>query len=187
MIHGSCLCGAVSYEFEAPTEHFVLCHCRRCKKSSGSAFVAGMIVSGLRFLSGDELIRSYEAPILVMPPNYRRDFCGNCGSPVPAPMGDARLYGVPAGTVDGELGTHPKEHVWVNLEADWEQGIDALPRLTEAQFVLDRVRKHDLAGGENAADGYRFIIDRYADDETESSVVAVAQDRLRELQSPDSG
>jgi hypothetical protein len=61
MIKGSCLCGVVTYEFETATENFVLCHCNRCKKASGSAFTAGMMASGLKFLSGEELISYYEA------------------------------------------------------------------------------------------------------------------------------
>ena len=92
---------------------------------------------------------------------------------------------VPAGSLDEDPHVSPTEHVWVNLEANWEKSIHTLPRLTEAQFVLDRVKKHDRAGGENAADLYRFVIDRYADDESEAAIVAAAQERLEELQNPD--
>ena len=181
MIGGSCLCGAITYEFETATGDFVLCHCNRCKKASGSAFVAGVSVSGLSFLSGEELIHSYEAPILVTPPNYRRDFCSRCGSPVPAPAGEEGKSAVPAGSLDADPGVAPREHVWVNCEAPWERGINELPRLTEAQFVLDRVQAHELAGGENIPDLYRFIVERYSDASSEAEVVAAAKQRLEEL------
>jgi len=179
MIKGSCLCGAVRYEFEAPTENFVLCHCNRCKKASGSAFAAGMSVTGLRFLAGEDLIGSYEAPLLVMPPKYRRDFCTRCGSPVASPTHEAGVHVVWAGSLDDDPGVFPCEHVWVDCERPWEQGINALPRLTEAQFVLDRVQKHERAGGENIQELYKFIVERYAEDDPE--VAAAAKRRLSEL------
>jgi hypothetical protein len=140
-----------------------------------------MVASGLKFLSGENLISSYEAPILVIPPKYRRDFCANCGSPVPWPAPEQGLYVVPAGTLDADPGALPREHVWVDCEVAWEKGIEHLPRLTEAQFVLDRVRSSDEAGADNVVDQYRFIVERYADNETEAAVVASARTRLAEL------
>jgi hypothetical protein len=187
MIRGSCLCGAVTYEFQAPTEIFVLCHCNRCKKASGSAFAAGMTVSGLKFLSGEELISCYEAPLLVMPPRYRRDFCSACGSPVPSPTQHPGVYAVSAGSLDDDPGVSPQEHVWVNCEAPWEQGINALPRLTEAQFVLDRVRRHEREGGENMHKLYEFIVERYSGKIEDSEVVAAARKRLSEIGPEESG
>ena len=180
MIGGSCLCGRVSYEFEAPTDHFVLCHCNRCKKSSGSAFLAGLIVSGLKFHSGAELIKSYEAPILLNPPKYRRDFCENCGSPVPSPFSEGNLHIVPAGTLDSDPGVEPTEHVWVDCEAPWELRIMELPRLTEAEFVLARVRDLEKSGAPDVAEHYRFIIEHYADDESAEGTVTSARARLSE-------
>ena len=186
MIKGSCLCGAVTFEFQAPTKNFVLCHCNRCKKASGSAFSAGIMVSGLNFLSGEELINSYEAPLLVMPPKYRRDFCTECGSPVPSPTHESGIHAVWAGSLDDDAGVSPSEHVWVNCEAPWELGIDALPRLTEAQFVLDRVQRHERVGGENIRELYTFIVDRYAANIEDSEVVETANRRLSEFPSDES-
>ena len=187
MTKGSCLCGAVTYEFEAPAEIFVLCHCNRCKKATGSAFAAGMTVSGLKFLSGEDLINSYEAPLLVMPPQYRREFCRNCGSPVPSATQEPGIYAVPAGSLDDDPGVSPREHVWVNCEAPWEQDINALPRLTEAQFVLDRVQRHEREAGEKAHELYNFIVERYADNIEDHEVVEAAKQRLAELRSEASG
>ena len=175
------MCGRVSYEFEAPTEHFVLCHCNRCKKSSGAAFAAGLIVSGLAFLTGEEFIKQYEAPILVTPPKYRRDFCAICGSPVPSPLAEGDLHVVPAGTLDSDPGVEPREHVWVDCETPWEARINELPRLTEADFALARARELDGSGAQNIAEHYRFIIERYGKDEAAGAVVTSARSRLAEL------
>ena len=85
MIHGSCLCGAVQFEINRAAGPFELCHCSRCRKSSGSAFVAaiGVQAEDFRLISGRDLIMNYEAPILDRPPAYRTAFCRRCGSPVP--------------------------------------------------------------------------------------------------------
>ena len=76
MIRGSCLCGGVQFEIAQAVGPFELCHCGRCRKFSGSAFVAGLGVmrDDFRLLQGHELIRTYEAPIRENPPAYRRCF-----------------------------------------------------------------------------------------------------------------
>ena len=37
---GSCLCGGVRYELDVPLTEISVCHCRMCRKASGTAFVA---------------------------------------------------------------------------------------------------------------------------------------------------
>ncbi len=73
MIKGSCLCGGVRFEIERAVGPFELCHCRRCRKATGSAFFSGMYVptEDFRLVEGKELITTYEAPILREPPAYR--------------------------------------------------------------------------------------------------------------------
>ena len=91
VIRGSCLCGSVEFAIERVVGPFELCHCPRCRKASGSAFVAavGVQAAGFRLLAGADLIRTYEAPIRERPPAYRVAFCVRCGSPVPDPPKDA--------------------------------------------------------------------------------------------------
>ena len=143
MIRGSCLCGSVTYELEEAGELFVLCHCHRCKKHSGSAFLAGLLGYGVRFVSGEELVSSYEAPILVRPPAYRRDFCSRCGSALPAPvlLPDREAFIVPAGSLDDDPQVRPLQHVWIDCESPWEANIHDLPRLTEAEVLRERARE----------------------------------------------
>src|SRR5437867_12620161 len=106
MIKGSCLCGGVRFEIDRATGPFELCHCHRCRKASGSAFVAGLGVrtEDFRLLAGQELITTYEAPILERPPPYRTSFCSRCGSPVPNPEPGSAWFEVPAGLLDGDPG-----------------------------------------------------------------------------------
>ena len=76
MIRGSCLCGGVRFEIAQASGPFELCHCSRCRKASGSAFVSGLGVrrEHFRFIEGEELIRTYEAPVRESPPPYRTNF-----------------------------------------------------------------------------------------------------------------
>ena len=157
MVRGSCLCGDVTFEYEAPASPFQFCHCRRCRKASGSLF-AGYTVRGLEFLTGADRIGSYEAPILHAPPAYRRDFCTRCGSPLPWPTGEADVYALPAGALDEDPGLRPERHVWVNQQAPWLQFNDDLARFTDAQFLLHWLREWEEAHGECPVAGYEFIL-----------------------------
>ena len=65
MIAGTCLCGGVQFEIARTVGPFELCHCRRCRKATGSAFAAmvGVRTSDFRLIAGAELIATYDAPI----------------------------------------------------------------------------------------------------------------------------
>ena len=103
MIGGGCLCGGVRFEIARAVGPFELCHCSRCRKASGSAFVPWLSVlrEDFRLLQGEELIRRYEAPLRVRPPPYRTSFCGRCGSPVPDTKSEASWLEVHAGSQVG--------------------------------------------------------------------------------------
>ena len=150
MIRGSCLCGGIRFELRRAVGPFELCHCRRCRKVSGSAFVAGLGVQteDYRLLEGKELIRSYEAPIRERPPAYRTSFCGRCGSPVPNPSPDSTWFELPAGLLeDGLLEVAPElrpdRHIFVEFKAPWFEIRDGKPQLD--QQALARFRRESKA------------------------------------------
>jgi hypothetical protein len=70
---GACLCGGVRFEIDRAVGPFELCHCGRCRKTSGSAFFAaiGVRAEDYRLLAGAELIRRFELPLVEHPPPYR--------------------------------------------------------------------------------------------------------------------
>jgi hypothetical protein len=142
MIRGSCLCGDVEFEVEQVVGPFELCHCNRCRKTSGSAFMAavGVRAAGFRFVRGSELIRTYEAPVLREPPAYRTAFCPRCGSPVPDPEISSDWFEVPAGALDADPGRRPERHIFTHLKSPWFTITDGLPELDLAQLeALRRV------------------------------------------------
>jgi hypothetical protein len=145
MLTGSCLCGGVRFEIARAVGPFELCHCRRCRKASGSAFAAmvGVRTRDFRLIEGAELVTAYDAPILEKPPPYRVSFCRRCGSPVPNPDPGAEWFEVPAGLLDGDPDVRPDKHIFVDLKAPWYELADPLPRLDAAALRSLRASSPD--------------------------------------------
>lgn len=141
-MHGSCLCGGVRFELDRAVGPFELCHCSRCRKTSGSAFVAGLgvRVEDFHLRAGAELVRRYEAPIVEQPPPYRVAFCSRCGSPVPDPPPGATWFEIPAGLLDDDPELRPDRHIFVECKSPWFPISGALPQLTKAQLIELRKR-----------------------------------------------
>ena len=142
MIAGGCLCGGVRFEITRAVGPFELCHCPRCRKVSGSAFVSGLgvRVEDFQLVSGAELIHTFEAPIRERPPAYRVAFCSRCGSPVPDPPAGAEWFEVPAGLLEDDPQLRPDKHIFVECKSSWYEIADALRQLTKAELV--ELRKH---------------------------------------------
>jgi hypothetical protein len=97
--------------------------------------------SAFRLLSGRELIKTYDAPILNAPPAYRSCFCIRCGSPVPDPSSDGPFIEIAAGTLDEDPLVMPDKHIFVEKKAAWHTIADALPQLDEAALREYRARR----------------------------------------------
>jgi hypothetical protein len=140
MIRGSCLCGSVRFEMDRVVGPFELCHCKRCRKASGSAFMAGLGVrrDEFRFVSGRDLITAYEAPIVESPPAYRVCFCNKCGSCVPDPDVDSEWFEIAAGLLDDDPQLQPDKHIFVDHKATWFEITDDLPQLDKKALLKHR-------------------------------------------------
>ena len=139
-IHGSCLCGGVTFEFDRADGPFEICHCSRCRKVSGAIGLPEITVKKehFRLLSGAELIQSWSAPILYSPPPYTVTFCSRCGSPVPFATEDAEELGIPAGLLDGDPGVKPDKHIYVEHTPAWDAITDDLPTFTRTEIHKHR-------------------------------------------------
>jgi hypothetical protein len=144
MIHGSCFCGCVSFEFTRAIGPFELCHCNRCRKASGSAFFAWLLVprEDFKFLQGHDLIKSFEAPVREAPPAYSTNFCSRCGSPVPNAFRESPYIEVPAGLLDDDPLIRPDRHIFVDVKSPWFKIGDDLPQLD--RVALRRLRNAQL-------------------------------------------
>lgn len=123
---GGCLCGAVRFTVTGDFAHFVLCHCARCRKGSGSAHAANLFAPGarLQWVSGEDHVCRFALPET----RHLRQFCGRCGSPVPSSQPEAGAIVVPAGALDGPAPIAPSLHIFCADRAAWEDGMAAAPR-----------------------------------------------------------
>jgi hypothetical protein len=137
VIGGSCLCGGVRFEIDRAVGPFELCHCTRCRKVSGSAFVAGLGVrtADFRLLAGQDLVRRFELPVVEHPPGYRTAFCGRCGSPVPDPPAGEPWFEIPAGLLEGDPAIHPDRHIFVEHRPAWSPARGTLPDFTKRELI----------------------------------------------------
>jgi hypothetical protein len=123
-VRGSCLCRDVAFQVDTPFETMVHCHCSMCRKAHGAAFATGVATAakGLRWSGGTGAIRRRESS-----PGTVRAFCGRCGSCVPDPLAEERVF-VPAGLLDDDPGLRPEAHIFVGSKAPWHEIADDLPR-----------------------------------------------------------
>lgn len=123
-IQGSCLCGAVTYQITGVIGPAGNCHCPMCRKSHGAAFVTWAFVHPDQFqwTAGEEFVERYESS-----PGKERCFCRKCGSPLVL-VDSGKISEVVLGTVDGDPGVRPGEHIFVGSKAPWYEITDALPQ-----------------------------------------------------------
>ncbi len=119
MATGKCLCGGVSFEVEGDIEHMHHCHCSMCRKAHGASFAtyADVPVERFRWISGSDLIVGYASSEFL-----ERRFCKICGSVVPDGEGDT--VSVPAGMLEGDIGSSEIEHILVTSKAPWHTIVD---------------------------------------------------------------
>lgn len=146
MLQGSCLCRAVAFEVSGAPNSFELCHCNRCRKATGSAFIPALRVrrEQVKFLQGEDMISTYDAPILYAEPAYRSCFCKRCGSPVPDPSYRTAEVEVPAGVLDTECPFRPERHIFVEYRVPWFNITDGLPQFDKAALAALRRARHDV-------------------------------------------
>ncbi len=117
---GSCLCGEVHYEITGSLGVFQYCHCSRCRKFTGSAYAANIIVAPDQFewLKGEEWLGRYEVPDAH---HFATSFCTQCGSSLPWQAQSGKAVIIPAGTLDDDPDIRPFQNIFYGSKADWYQ------------------------------------------------------------------
>ena len=129
MYKGSCLCGKIQYRINSELSDFAYCHCRSCRKTSGTAHGSNAGVDRRHFdLSDPEgLLREYESS-----PGKFRTFCSDCGSPIFAYLVATRdLVRVRLGSLDTPFDKQAKAHTFVGEKALWHCIEGNLPQFSE--------------------------------------------------------
>ena len=135
-IRGRCLCGKVRYQFEGPIRVFQYCHCSRCRKITGSAHAANIIIDPPHFewLSGEAYIGRFELPEAK---HFATSFCQHCGSSLPWLTKSGKAMIIPAGSLDDDPAAKPVHNIYYAdrapwyVEADSLKKFDALPTKTK--------------------------------------------------------
>lgn len=126
MIHGSCLCRSVQYEYAGDFGTITVCHCSDCRKAQGTNNVIAAPVNATQFhwMQGQELIVEYESS-----PGKKRAFCGQCGTPLYSRREDLPdVLRLRMGSIDSSIDATPVAHIYAaNLPA-WAQLDDRWPR-----------------------------------------------------------
>src|SRR5690349_17039254 len=78
-VHGSCHCGAITYEADVDPDLVGVCNCTDCQKLTGSAFRVSVPSTDFRVLTGrpKTYVKTADSG------NKRRHaFCPSCGAPI---------------------------------------------------------------------------------------------------------
>lgn len=123
-VHGSCYCGAVTFEAELPSRFCAHCHCNNCRRAQGAAFVTwvGFMRKQVK-ISGDTLTG------YITETGATRSFCSRCGTSLfyESPRWEGEIHIVRA-NIEGDLDREPGGHVYVDHKAPWFEITDELPQ-----------------------------------------------------------
>ncbi len=127
---GSCLCGAVVFEYDGAPTHMLNCHCSRCRRQMGAAHATMLFVphGAFRWLAGEQEVTVYRLPEAKV---KGAAFCRHCGSQV-ARWRDADFMQIPAGCLDDDPGARPTANIFVASKAAWSALDERLPGFAAA-------------------------------------------------------
>jgi len=124
-ISGGCLCGAVRYRIFGKADGTCHCHCKSCRKSTGSAMVTWTTVAKKHF----ELI---SGTLVAYPSSDKgnRLFCADCGSHIAFENTEYPDYlDITVGTLDEPGKIPPERHIWTSLKIKWVEVDNHLPKI----------------------------------------------------------
>ena len=120
---GGCACGAVRCRAAGKPKWVAHCHCRDCRRNTGTALVtwAGFPAERFAFEGAPQAFHSS--------PGVVRRFCAACGTPLTYESarwpGEIHLL---VGTLDDPAALTPAAHVYVAHQVPWLKLADGLPR-----------------------------------------------------------
>lgn len=124
---GSCLCRKVSFKIVGSFESFFLCHCKRCRKGTGSAHGANLFSKSatIAWIKGKEEVKTYR----VIETLHERSFCQECGSALPTIQTNGDLLVVPAGSLDSSIDIQPSARIFYASRAEWDKDLDCVQKI----------------------------------------------------------
>lgn len=133
--YGSCLCKSIKFKVVGTFESFYLCHCKYCRKDSGSSHAANLFSSNaeLFWLQGEDQVKRFE----FRDTKHVKSFCGICGSALPNLQMDNTLLVVPAGRLDVDLDKKADGHIFISNKANWDEDLARVKRFDGLPIMED--------------------------------------------------
>ena len=127
---GACLCGAVRFSATLPSKWVAHCHCTRCQRAHGAAFVTG---AGFDAAAVDIHDPAGRLVWHAGEGGARRGNCAACGSPMffASPRWAGELHIARALFLD-PLDREPMAHVFAATAVSWVTLGDALSRVHDS-------------------------------------------------------
>jgi hypothetical protein len=126
-IEGSCHCGQITFEAEAETTKFGICHCSECQTLTGTAFNTALPISAAKFvlLSGEP--KTYLKTAEQSGRKVLRAFCGDCGSPIYRhSLLDPSILRIAVGSIKQRKALTPVRQIWKCSALPWVDSIGSL-------------------------------------------------------------
>lgn len=120
---GSCLCGSVQFEIDAPIRPVVSCYCSECRKTSGNYVSATRVPDSQFNLLKSEGLHWYENDLA------QRGFCAECGSNLFwRGKPENGHVSVMAGCLEPKNGLKVEAHIYVADKSDFHEIPDSAPQ-----------------------------------------------------------
>ena len=125
---GRCNCGRVAFKITGKVGPVGQCHCSKCRRASGTDGNAVFYTSfsSLAFLSGEGEVSTFDND------GWIHTFCSECGSPTPHTDAAKKIWFVPAGLMNGDIGHEGyAAHIHVGSKAPWVKITDDAPQFNK--------------------------------------------------------
>ena len=124
-LKGGCNCQHITYVIETISGKLFNCHCTICQKASASAFIPWAItdIKYFRWITGEDRIKSFQSS-----PDFKRNFCPDCGSQLPVIDEKHQKAYIPAGTIDPPFNKPVDGHWYIRSRPDWHKIGDDAPQ-----------------------------------------------------------
>ena len=126
LVHGSCFCGAIQFEFVLPTLFCGHCHCSMCRRMHGAGYVTWIGVSTPQFslTAGQD-----QLSVFVSSAHGKRSFCNTCGSSLFCQSSrHPEVMDIVLANLHDAIDRAPQAHYYFSDRADWTTIGDTLPR-----------------------------------------------------------
>ena len=122
------MCGAVSFEIDAPLRAPSLCHCSQCRRLHGAPGAYTSAPTAAYRISGEESLNWHR-----FTPRSEQGFCKVCGSKLFWREVGGRELDVTMGSLVGSTGLRLERHIWTRSQGDYyEIGHDGVARYAES-------------------------------------------------------